>query len=173
MDINYILEAVYQISAEFLNSFAFGAIKLVLLVYVTVLFADIAMLLVLRGLGSDFRQTLRGMDIPITSQDKMMKRWDKITKRLESDNLSQYKAAILEADAIASEILLGIGFKGENMTERIQQTHPGQLENSEDLLRAHETRNRIVQEKEFVINKDEAREIIKIYENFLKKLEFL
>lgn len=158
---------------KFYNSSFFLVVKFLLAIYVSVLFADIILLLVLRGVGGNIRANFKGMDIPVISPSAMAKKWDKVMARLESGNPSQYKAAILEADAIADEIVKGIGYAGANMTERLEQAVPGQLENLEDLKRAHAMRNRIVFETDLSINKKEAEEIIAIYEKLLKSLAYL
>jgi len=66
-----------------------------------------------------------------------------------------------------------MGYKGENMNGRLKQIKPGQIDNLEDLNRAHQTRNRIIYETDLSIGKNEAIEKIRIYENFLKDMEFM
>jgi hypothetical protein len=128
--------AIYDIGAGWLalgmdffqNSFLFAALRAFLFVYVLVLFVDIVLLLSQRGLSGDLRATLRGTDRPLISRNKMIVRWEKIRERLESGNSSQYKVAILEAEALAEEILTGIGWKGGNMEERLVNITDAQLE---------------------------------------------
>lgn len=158
---------------DFYNSPFVLALKIFFGIYVAVLFVDIVLLLILRGVSGNIRTGLRGMDMPTTSVKKMRNRWSKILQRLEIDNLSQHKVAIIEADALADDILRGIGYDGNNMGERLMHIKPEQLDGLEDLKRAHQIRNRIVHELDFQIDHKEAHEVLKIYENFLKYLEFL
>lgn len=158
---------------EAYNAPFFMVIKFFLVIYITVLLVDIILLLILRGLGGDIRTAIKGMDMPTVSKSKALKKWQDIKNRLESENVSQCKAAILEADRIADDILSKVGYKGSNMAERLEQVKLGQLENIEELKKAHEIRNRIIYEKDFMIDKKTARDTIKIYENLLKELDYI
>lgn len=142
-------------------------------IYVAIIFVDIILMLILRGVGSNIRTGLRGMDIPLATPSKMQKRWVKVEKRLRSKNPSQYKVAVIEADLIADEILKGIGYEGDNMSERLSSLAPHQLDNLEDLKNAHEIRNRIVHEADFLLDENQAKEVVAVYEHLLKHLEFL
>ena len=167
------LEVLYTGLIDFYHSPYMLAIKIFLGIYTLILFANIVMLLILRGLGGDIRLGLKGMNMPVTTINKMKKRWEKVVERMKSDNISQFKVAIIEADGIADEILAGIGYEGENMGERLMHLKPEQLDGLEDLRSAHKVRNRIVHDAAFEIDKKTAQEVIEVYENFLTYLEFL
>ncbi len=159
--------------ASFYHSSFFAVIKFLLGIYVAVLFVDIALIVILRGVGYDIRIMLKGMDMPAVSKSKMQKKWAKIKERLESDNVSQYKVAILEADIVIDKILSDMRYPGENLTERLEKIKPAQLPGYEDLKSAHNIRNRIIHEADFSVDKKRAEEIIEIYENLLKNFELL
>jgi hypothetical protein len=159
--------------ATFYHSPFVLAVKIFLGIYVAILIIDLVLLLILRGVGADLRTGMRGMNIPTITPSKMRKRWDKVMARLESADASQYKVAVIEADLIADEILKGIGYEGNNMSERLEHVKPHQLDGLEELLGAHQIRNRIVHEADFALDKKAAHETIKIYEDFLRYLEFM
>ena len=79
MEIDY--EAIILVASNLFNGFLgsgfFWFVKFILAIYVTVLFVDMVLLLVLRGLGGDLRDTLKGAQMPISSKKKI-----NITKRL-------------------------------------------------------------------------------------------
>ncbi|EKE18868.1 MAG: hypothetical protein ACD_9C00209G0001 [uncultured bacterium] len=175
---SYDFENFFVVFAEALNGFYQSPFLLVakifLGIYLAILLADIIMLLLLRDVPQNFRVGLRGMDVPLVSKSKMQKRWEKVKSRLKSENVSQYKVAIIEADAIAEEILSGIGYKGANMTEKLEQVAVAHLDDHLEALKgAHEIRNRIVHEADFSIDQRMAVAVIGVYENFLNYLEFL
>jgi hypothetical protein len=160
--------------SNFYHSNFFSVVKLILGIYVAVLVIDIILIVILREPLKDIKTALKGSEFPLIRKSKMQRRWGKVVARLKSDNPSQYKAAILEADNIADEILAGIGYKGKNMAERLDQVKPAHLDNlSDDLRRTHEIRNRIIREKEFTLSREETSEIIGVYEKFLDNLEFI
>jgi len=173
MEFNFDYNQTLEFLTQTYYSPFFTVIKFFLVVYITVLLVDIILLLILRGVGADLRTAVKGMDMPAVSKNKALKKWQSVKDRLKSENISQYKAAILEADRIADDILSKIGYKGKNMAERLEQVKPGQLENVEDLKGAHKVRNRIVYEKDFTIDKKTAGSVIEVYEDLLKELDYI
>jgi hypothetical protein len=121
----------------FAHSFFIAALKFFLFVYVLVLLVDIVILLILRGVSTDLKKTLFGAERPLIRRSTIITRWEKILSRLQDGNPSQYKVALLEADAFADEILSGIGYKGTTMAEKIASIHEGQLETRNALAEAH------------------------------------
>lgn len=166
-------EILFNMALQIYNSTFFDFIKFFLAVYVLVLLADIILLFAMKGVGSDIRKGLRGMDMPIVSKSRMEKKWAKVKARLESNSVSQYKVAVLEADAVVDEMLLKIGYKGNNMSERLEQLGSGQLDYKDDLLEAHQIRNKIVHDENFVVDRELAETTIEVYEKFLRYLEFI
>jgi hypothetical protein len=156
----------------FVNSPFFWTLKLLLAIYATVLFADIIMLVFFRG-TADIRATFRGVNIPMISPKKMRARWDKIKSRLTGDDIAQYKLAIIEGDGIIEKILKDMKFNGNNMTEILDNLYPDQIENIEDLKRAHLIRNQIIHDENFDVDRKTTEEILGIYETFLVENEFM
>ena len=157
------------ITRNFFHSGFFGFARFILGLYVLVLLADIIMLLILRGVGGNIRTTFQGMNIPSVSK----KKWQKITDRIDQNNSSQYKVAILEADKIVDDVIKGMGYKGENMIERLDQSGASHIENAEELKKAHQVRNKIIHEADYQIDRNTAKKIVEIYENFLHQSDFL
>ncbi|MFA5962314.1 MAG: hypothetical protein WC848_06545 [Parcubacteria group bacterium] len=159
------------LAKAFSTSMTFAAIKLFLEVYVIVMFVDLVLMLKQRGLGADIRDTLVGMNIPSefgNRKNKLRAKWAKVRVRLESKNESEYKVAIIEADNIIDNLVARMNYKGTNLTERLDSITPGQIENIEDLRKAHEIRNRIIHDETFVLTKAEAEKIFGYYEDFLR-----
>lgn len=159
---------------QFYNSPFVFFLKIFFGVYLAVLILNVIMLLILRDVPAQVRVGLKGMDVPLTTKNKMQKRWDKIIERLKSNEVSQYKLAIIEADTIADEILSDLGYKGANMMEKLEQVGTAHLDDHLEALKgAHQLRNRIVQEPEMEVDERFAKAIIGVYENFLRYLELL
>ncbi|MEO8128671.1 MAG: hypothetical protein ABI822_16335 [Bryobacteraceae bacterium] len=145
--------------------------RLFLFIYVGVLFVDIVLLLILKGLSSDLKTALYGTERPLASKNTLIKRFEAILARLDTDNPSQYKVALLEADAFADEILDGIGYKGVTMTEKLLQVQGGQLQTKEILAAAHEARNQIVHDPKFILSREEAKQYLEGYRKFFDEVE--
>lgn len=158
------------------DSIFFAVVKFILGVYSVVLLADIILMLVQRGVGGDMRDTLIGADVPAeisTKKSKMRLKWDKITAGMKSDNESLWKVSIIEADNAIDDLIARMKYPGENMAERLDGINPGQIENIEELRKAHALRNRIIHEENFKLDRKEAEEAIGYYENFLRYFEVL
>lgn len=159
-------------AAEFVQqSFVFSAIKAFLLVYVAVLLIDLILLLWLRGMGDDVKYMLHGTSRPLISKSQMIIRWEKILERIETGNPSQYKVAVLEAEALAEEILSGIGWNGEHMDARLASVTDNQLESRPGLLEAHQVRNAIIQNREYQISREEVLLTLDRYKRFFDEVE--
>lgn len=163
-----------EILANFYNSQFMFFVKIILGIYLAVVILDIILILILFDVPSQIRVGLKGMDVPLVTKGKMQKRWDKIKERLKTGNISQYKVAIIEADAMVDEILGGIGYKGSNMAEKLEQIELNHIDDHLEALKgAHQIRNRIVHEENFEIDERLAKAVIGVYENFLRYLEYL
>ncbi|EKE25443.1 MAG: hypothetical protein ACD_5C00158G0001 [uncultured bacterium] len=170
---NFVDFLLINLSA-FYNSTFMLIVKILAGIYLLILFIDIVLMLILRNVPQHLRVGLKGTDLPLVSKSKMQKRWEKVKQRLEYDNSSQYKVAIIEADKIAEEILDGIGYKGANMTEKLEQVGLAHLDDHLEALRgAHEIRNKIVHQADYEISKEAAEAVVGVYESFLKYLEFM
>ncbi len=172
VDIIGVLSGIITTTSQFLEaSFFIAALKFFLFVYVSVLFADIVLLFLLRGFSSDVKSALFGTNRPLMARSSAIKRWENILSRLASDNPSQFKVALLEADAMADEILAGMGFKGATMGEKMEGIHAGQLETRDMLIEAHAIRNRIIHEADFSISREDANEELDQYKKFFDEVE--
>ena len=155
---------------DFYNSNFFSVVKFILGIYAVVLLADIILLLIQRGLSGDIRETLLGMNVPaelVTRKSKLRKKWKKIRERIEVGTQESWKIAIIEADEVIDDLLDRMGYLGENMGERLANMTSQQVENVEELKRAHEMKNRIIHEENLELTKEQVGETMRHFENFL------
>lgn len=166
LTIQYYLVLVY-------NSTFVGFIRFLLIIYIVVLLIDVVLLLILRGVRGNIIQGFYGADVPSSHKGMIARRWKKIEAQLRSGNEAQYKLAIIDADAIADEVLQLANLAGENMMERLEASTPYQVEHKDRLLWAHSTRNSIIRDDAFVVDSDLAEKTIEVYREFLKSWETL
>jgi hypothetical protein len=101
-------------------------------------------------------------------------RWDAIKARMDSDNYSDWKMAVIEADSIIDEILKTIGYGGEGLGERLKAVEPSDFDNLQNVWEAHKVRNRIAHEGDkFEMTKEEAKITLEKYEKALKELKYI
>ena len=97
-----------------------------------------------------------------------VKAWKTIIKRFKTNDETQIKIALAEADKILDEILKAGAYSGDNIEERLDQVTPEKISNSQELLEAHKTAAK-AGEEDFKITSHEAYEVLKIYERTFKE----
>lgn len=160
--------AIWDIVSQ---SAVFAVLKAFLIVYSIVMLANVVMLFLMRGVTGNLKVQLYGTTRPLIKKNEATKKWESVEHRLDSDNASHYKVAILEADHFCDELLRESGFDGENMSERLANMHPGQLQSYEGLAAAHAIRNRIVNEPTFTLDREQAKDYLEKYKSLLLELE--
>lgn len=102
---------------------------------------------------------------------KMAKIWSKIKGRLELGAESEYKLAVIEVDSMLNDVLERMGFKGEILGDRLKQVTTDILPNIEETREAHKVRNNIVYDPDYKLTLDQAKKVLKIYEQALRDLQ--
>lgn len=100
---------------------------------------------------------------------RQLKAWKHVVKRMKTDNPSNWKLAILEADQLMDEVIKASGYRADTPDERFKQAEPQVFSNIEELREAHKVRNRIMQEPDFVISKEESLRALRIYQQAFKE----
>jgi len=107
---------------------------------------------------------------PETRLDK----WGEIKGHLKSDNPTEWKIAIIEADALMDEIIKKIGYKGESFSERLKNIEPSDFVNLQNVWESHKVRNRLVHEPDKIqLDKSLAEKTVIGYERALKELKYI
>lgn len=104
---------------------------------------------------------------------KILKQWTKIKSRLETGLESEYKLAIIEADAILADTFEKLGYSGKTLSEKLKNITPTILPNVEKIWQAHNVRNNIVHDPNYRLSLDQAKKVLEIYEEAFKTLELL
>lgn len=91
-------------------------------------------------------------------------RLEDVLTHSSSDNPSDWKLAIIEADIILDDLLKSRGFAGNSLGERLKSVSPQQLSSLNEAWEAHKIRNRIAHDgADFVLTKRLAQETIGRY----------
>lgn len=175
MEAGSFFSSSYAFLTAFSDTAVFFVIKMLLGIYVVVLLADIILLLVQRGLSGNIREGFTvGMNIPLeltTRKKKTKLRWGAIKKRLEKQEEKEFKIAIIEADEMIGDLVKRLGYPGENLGEVFQNVPEAQIESISKLKKAHEIKNRIVQDEGFSVSLELAKETLGYFEEFLDEFE--
>ncbi len=97
-------------------------------------------------------------------------RWQNVLKYLESESMSDWKLAIIEADSILEDMTDLLEFEGENLGERLKSVGKDRFKSLDDAWEAHLVRNKIAHEGlKFDITKREAQRVIYLYEKVFRE----
>lgn len=99
--------------------------------------------------------------------------WKKIDGYVRSDNPSDWKIAILEADTLLEEVITSLGYHGENFGEKLKSINPSQFPYLDHAWEAHKFRNDIAHSAQRPLAHSEANRIIGLYERVFKELKVL
>lgn len=102
--------------------------------------------------------------------ERYAKVWKKILEKADSAPPHSFTLAIMAADNLVGEALDDLGLEGEHVADKLQKLNPKELRTLESLWRAHRIRNDLVHTAGFEIKENEAKEILNIFESFLKEI---
>ncbi|HEY4509908.1 MAG TPA: hypothetical protein VJC15_02880 [Candidatus Paceibacterota bacterium] len=102
---------------------------------------------------------------------KMRRRWQKIMRRLDTGNESEYKLSIIEADGLLDDMLKKMNLPGETVDDRIQRITPLMIENVAELKTAHQMRNSIVYDPDYRLSASEAKRVLLVYQRTFEELD--
>lgn len=115
----------------------------------------------------------KDMQISTSAQpapNPMVTKWQKILTLSESQNQSDWRLAIIEADIILDELLQKLQLPGDTMGEKLKAVEKSDFTTIESAWEAHKARNMIAHNgSDFLINQREIRHIISLYEAVFKE----
>jgi hypothetical protein len=119
---------------------------------------------------SDMPATMVGDPLP----DPLKGRWEKIVEKSNSENQSDWRSAIIDADIILDELLGKLQLPGDTMGEKLKAVEPSDFVTIDLAWEAHKARNAIAhQGSNFLLNQRETRRIISLYGAVFKEFELI
>ncbi len=98
-------------------------------------------------------------------------RWTKVLALVESDNPSDWKFAVLEADVLLEEEITQLGFEGGSFAEKLKKISREDLASVDDIWEAHRARNLIAHKgSDFVLTKRQARSVVSLFGKALREI---
>jgi len=95
-------------------------------------------------------------------------------EKINSQNPSDWKTAVVESDSILDDIFEKIGFKGKGLEEKLKSVEPSDFDNLQNIWDAHKTRNKIAHlGADFELTQEEAKSAVDNYEKGLKELRYI
>ncbi len=120
-----------------------------------------------------FQDTMEFLTRKPFGAKRMTRNWKKINQRLETGSESEYKLAIIEADKMLSDALKRMGYEGPTLEERLDKLTSATLPGIEDLYKAHQLRDSIVHDPDYVLTIDEAKKTLEVFKKAFTNLQLL
>ena len=112
-------------------------------------------------------------EMPDTARPGQAK-WETVLDHISSQNSSDWRMAIIEADTILDTLLEGQGYPGATLGERLRNAGEGAFRTFEDAGVAHGVRNQIAHEgADFQLSYRDAKNTISRYENVFREFEYI
>jgi hypothetical protein len=101
-------------------------------------------------------------------------RWIKTLGYLFSQHPGDWKLAIIEADSMLESLLDQLGFKGENLGDKLKGATQEKFSNLTKAWEVHTIRNKIAHEgASFEISQHEAKRVIALYEQIFREFGYI
>ena len=101
-------------------------------------------------------------------------RWSSVLTYLFSQSSGDWKLAIMEADSMLDSLMDQLGFKGENLGEKLKGADRDHFRSLTSAWEVHTIRNRIAHEgSAFEISQHEAKRIISLYEQIFREFDYI
>ena len=101
-------------------------------------------------------------------------KWKDIKNKINSDNIEDWKEAIIIADSILDDIFSRMGYKMDGLGEKLKNIEPSDFASLQEVWDAYKVRSRIAREgAHFEISHEEARDTLAKYEKGLKELKYI
>lgn len=101
-------------------------------------------------------------------------KWMRVLKHLASENQSDWRLAILECDIILEEMVEVMGYRGDNLGEKLKQVERSDFNTIDEAWEAHKIRNAIAHEgADFLLSHHEAKRVVGLYQKVFEEFKFI
>ena len=101
-------------------------------------------------------------------------RWERVQTQISSENPSDWRQAILEADIMLEDVLTTLGYQGEGIGEKLKRVELGDMKTRQDAWDAHLIRNRVAHDgADFPLTKYEAQRVINQYKKVFEEFYYI
>ncbi len=98
------------------------------------------------------------------ANEDMARRWANVLTYVESANANDWRHAVIEADIILGDMLVGLGYKGESIGEQLKRATKGDFKTLDEAWDAHKVRNELAHAgSDYPFSQFEARRVVNLY----------
>jgi len=116
--------------------------------------------------------------LPDVDESKLIppknERWEKVQKYINSNNSSDWRLAVIEADVMLEELLRTLGYVGESVGEMLKSIDKSEFLTVDDAWEAHKVRNNVAHSGgDFQLSERDARHTISLFEKVFREFQVI
>jgi hypothetical protein len=101
-------------------------------------------------------------------------KWENVQRLILSNNESDWRQAIIEADIMLGDLLTASGYHGDTIGDKLQSVEPSDFRTLNEAWEAHKIRNKIAHDgASFQLNEREAKQTINQFEIVFKEFQII
>lgn len=101
------------------------------------------------------------------------KRWLHIKELSQSENMNDWRQAILNADIMLYEMLSKMGYVGDSIGEMLKSVNRTVFKSLNSAWEAHKVRNKIAHEGGYILTERRAKEAINMYGEVFREFNYI
>jgi len=107
------------------------------------------------------------------TKTKTQNKWEVIASNVESEDVDNYKKAVVLAEELFASVLKAANFSGENLEKKLSKIPDSQLEFKEDIIWAYKLKEKILSDEDFAVDHEEAKRAVYIFQRALKEMHVI
>lgn len=110
---------------------------------------------------------------PIDKEEEN-KKWLRVQELANSQNPTDWRLAIIEADIMLEDMLRASGYSGDNVGDMLKAVEPSDMLTLDNAWEAHKVRNRIAHSgADYDLNDREAQRVIGLFESVFREFDII
>ena len=128
----------------------------------------------IRQIRREEAEELEEVIVPEDMEEKKREKWNRLVDLASSENESDWRLAIIEADTMLDDMIDLMGYEGEGLGEKLKQIDKSSFNTLDKAWDAHKVRNTIAHAgSDYVLTKREVRRVIDLYKQVFEEFEFI
>ena len=109
-------------------------------------------------------------EVALIKKSETNEKWEKVINYMNSNNPSDWRLAIMEADVMLEELLRTLGLHGDSVGEMLKSADQNEFSTLNDAWEAHKVRNAIAHAGTgFDLNERETKRVIALFEKVFQE----
>lgn len=128
----------------------------------------------IRQIRREETEELNKLIVPASNTEKKKEKWNRLVDLATSENESDWRLAIIEADTMLDDMITNMGYEGEGLGEKLKQINRSSFTTLDKAWDAHKVRNTIAHAgSDYVLTQREVRRVIDLYKQVFEEFEFI